>query len=80
MKTLHRAETLVNRDAIATQSNTLASSSSAEDYLVPKEENGPTYHGLKSEVVGLIGQMPKKGRQLYDMFWVATPSICWTTP
>ena len=32
------------------------------------EENGTTYHGLKSEVGTLVGQMPKKGRQLYDMF------------
>ena len=39
-----------------------------EDCLIPKEENGLSYRGLKSAVVELIGQMPQTGRQLYDMF------------
>ena len=69
MKTLHSAETLVNRERYSDAVEYLGKLLKVpEDYLVPKEENGPTYHGLKSEVVGLIGQMPKKGRQLYDMF------------
>ena len=39
----------------------------SEDAFVP-DEDGTTYHGLRNEAIELIGQMPKKGRQLYEMF------------
>ena len=38
-----------------------------EDYLVPSEKNSPIYHSLKSEAQRLIGQMPRKGREIYEL-------------
>jgi outer membrane protein assembly factor BamB len=40
---------------------------SNEDYLFPPDRKLPIYKGLKGEVQQLLGQMPREGRDLYEV-------------
>lgn len=40
---------------------------SSEDFLTQPDRKGPIYRGLKSEVQQLLGQMPREGRELYEV-------------
>ncbi len=39
----------------------------SEDYLTQPDRKVPTYRGLKLEVLQLLGEMPREGRELYEV-------------
>jgi outer membrane protein assembly factor BamB len=39
----------------------------SDDYLIQPDRKVPTYRGLKNDVVQLLGQMPREGRELYEV-------------
>jgi len=75
---LRRAQELVARerfgDAVAELGKVLAKADDdravewADDYFLPPDEDNPLVdRGLRQEVWRLIGQMPAKGRELYEL-------------
>ena len=38
-----------------------------EDYFYQPDKNVPIHGGLKAEALRLIGQMPREGRELYEL-------------
>ena len=65
MKTFRSAESLLKRERYSEAVEELVKLLKSPKDCFLEDENGSTYHSLKSEVFAMIGRMPKKGRQVF---------------
>jgi len=68
LRLLGKARQLLGQDRYAEAVRCLgAILDSPEDYFFQPEKTDPVYRSLKSEAQRLLGEMPRRGRQLYEL-------------